>query len=127
LPEQVVKAQALVKGWLFYRLGAPQILIQGIAPQHCLGYWCTVAEFLELQADYMQILPRRLWLAPAQCLPDQVLERAALINEIQLSFERDSSPVLVATMSSDGDYLNETERYMVVPDDWAARAAQVIR
>jgi uncharacterized protein len=127
LPEQVVKAQALVKGWLFYRLGAPQIVIQGIAQQHCLGYWCTVAEFLKLQADYVQILPRRLWLAPAQCLPDQTIERAALINEIQLSFERDSSPVLVATMSSDGDYLNETERYMVVPDDWAARAAQVIR
>jgi uncharacterized protein len=127
LLQPVVKAQALVKGWLFYHLGAPQAVIQGIAAQHCRGHWCTLAEFLELQADYAQILPRRLWLAPAQCSPDQALDRATLIQEIRLSFERDSSPVMVAALSGDGDYLNEIERFMVVPDDWAARAAQVSR
>ncbi|CAN7433696.1 DUF1853 family protein [Pseudoduganella sp. LjRoot289] len=69
LPQPVDKAQALVKGWLFYPQGSPHAL-PGISPGHCLGYWCTLNEFAggrrgaALAGQRYVVMPRLQWLAP---------------------------------------------------------------
>ena len=69
LPQPVDRAQALVKGWLFYPQGSPHALA-GISPGHCLGYWSTLSEFAggrngAAQPDQQYVvMPRLQWLAP---------------------------------------------------------------
>jgi hypothetical protein len=69
LPQPVDKAQALVKGWLFYPQGSPHA-VAGISPGHCLGYWSTLSEFAGGRNGAAQpgqqyvVMPRLQWLAP---------------------------------------------------------------
>ncbi|WP_228895999.1 DUF1853 family protein [Pseudoduganella aquatica] len=69
LPQPVDRAQALVKGWLFYPQGSPHA-VAGISPAHCLGYWSTLSEFAAgrdgaAQPDQQYVvMPRLQWLAP---------------------------------------------------------------
>ena len=87
LPQPVDKAQALVKGWLFYPQGSPHALA-GISPGHCLGYWCTLGEFAGGRDGAAQpgqqyvVMPRLQWLAPLK-----VRAAAALAEET-----RDAAP-----------------------------------
>jgi hypothetical protein len=127
LPRPVLRARALVLGWLFYPAGraAP---IDGIAPLHCRGFWCALAEIKALEADAWVVLPRLQWLAPyqgdARGAGDTVLSRDGLQEALGLAFETARAPVLVAAVRQCDGMLVETARGFIVPDDWRARAAQ---
>lgn len=130
VPAPVDKAQALVKGWLFYHAteAAPQI--EGISPDHCRGHWRTHSEFAAAPGDQLIVMPRLQWLAPlrtpaarSETAPTPApLARSALLDLLAAKFVTDSSPVLVVTVRQEGGWLEEVERGFVVPDDWRARA-----
>ena len=125
LPKKVLAAQALIKGWLFYRQSQMAAgLIEGLAAEHCRGYWWTLSEIEQLAIPYALILPRLQWLAPAQCAPDAVMEKGDLREVLQRYFLGDNTPVMLAIMSKHGKVMQEFCRGMVVPDDWLARAGE---
>lgn len=125
LPQPVARAQALLKGWLFYHRHADQALaVPGIAAGHCRGFWCELAEFGMIEAPRALILPRLAWLAPARVSLDETLDRQGMRDALAEHFSRDSMPLLVAFMEEAGDAAIETARGFIVPDDWRARAEQ---
>jgi hypothetical protein len=125
LPRPVLRARALVKGWLFYPTGSVDPM-GGIAPLHCRGFWWALSETGALAADTWVILPRLQWLAPYQAeATQQVLTREGLQAALALQFETAAkAPVLVAAVRLCDGMLVETARGFIVPDDWRARAAQ---
>ena len=124
LPRPVLRARALVKGWLFYPAGSVDPM-GGIASVHCRGFWCALAEVGALAADAWVVLPRLEWLAPYQGQANgEVMDRAALQAALALEFETARAPVLVAAVRQCDGMLVETARGFIVPDDWRARAAQ---
>ncbi len=131
LPQAVASAQALVKGWLFYHHDDALLpLAIGLSQAHCRGFWCTLmeleAKLEELSAERLVILPRLSWLAPARVSPDAALDKSQLQGALAAQFSQSSMPVLVADLqqSKDGDYLLETSRGFIVPDDWPSKAHQ---
>jgi hypothetical protein len=123
LPRPVVRARALVKGWLFYPLGAGHGM-QGISVQHCRGFWCALGEVGRLEAQQFVLLPRLQWLAPYRCASNEgLLDRDALQASLAVQFEAVPMPVLVAAVREEGGGLVETGRGFIVPDNWRARAA----
>lgn len=128
LPQPVARAQALVKGWLFYHDdGALSPHPADVASGHCRGFWCALSEARRLGADRYLILPRLRWLAPAQALPEETIDRATLLDQLSAHFLQDSMPVLVALLRLDGDRAYEVERGFIVPDDWSSRAGDRVR
>ena len=124
LPRPVLRARALVKGWLFYPAGSAAPMA-GIAPIHCRGFWCPLAQVGALAEDAWVVLPRLKWLAPYQgAADDGVRSRAGLRKTLEITFDNFKAPVLVAAVRQGGAGLVETARGFVVPDDWRARAAQ---
>ncbi|MGO4381947.1 DUF1853 family protein [Pseudoduganella sp. RAF53_2] len=135
LPEPVVKAQALVKGWLFYEEGR-EWNIEGVSPGHCRGYWRTLSAQAAAEGERFVVMPRLQWLAPlkiaaarpalgeaAQLPPTPApLTRDELLQVLAEKFAIDPSPVMVATVAEADGWLVETERGFVVPDDWRDRA-----
>ncbi|HEY0584715.1 MAG TPA: DUF1853 family protein [Pseudoduganella sp.] len=129
-PAPVTKAQALVKGWLFYHTTEPAPRIEGISPDHCRGHWRTHSEQATAQGEQFIVMPRLQWLAPlrtpvarSENAPTPApLARAELLERLAEKFVTDPSPVLVATVQEEGGWLEEVERGFVVPDDWRARA-----
>ena len=119
LERPVIRARALVKGWLFYPAGGHQPM-GGISAQHCRGFWCALAEAAALEADRFVILPRMQWLAPYRGDgSDAVLGKDALLAALSGT----AMPSLVAAVrEEDGDII-ETARGFIVPDTWRARAA----
>ena len=125
LPKRVIAAKALIKGWLFYRnQRLSQMPIEGIAEDHCRGYWWTLEDIDRLTIPYFLILERLQWLAPAQTRHDMVMEQGQLHNAIFRHFQRDNAPVMLALMTKNGDVMQEYCRGMVVPNDWIARAGE---
>ena len=123
LQKKVVAAQALIKGWLFYpRAAKDQNLVEGLAPDHCRGYWWTLDEIGHLSISYAMILDRLQWLAPAQTRLDCVMEQDALHEVLRRHFQHDNSPVMLAIMHRRGDVMQEFCRGMIVSDDWPTRA-----
>jgi len=123
LPRPVVRARALVKGWLFYPLGA-QAGMGGISAQHCRGFWCACDDIGKLEEDRFVVLPRLQWLAPYRSEgPDLVLGRGQLQAALALQFDAVPMPVLVASVKEVEGVLVETGRGFIVPNDWRARAA----
>lgn len=123
LPEPVVEAKALIKGWLFYRDGnAAPALGLGVSPYHCCGFWRPCVETENLSFDAYAILPRLQWLAPARLPLSQVLNLTELRNRLQQQFRQDSMPVLVACLSAANGAATEVMRGFIVPDDWQIRA-----
>jgi uncharacterized protein len=126
LPQAVAAAQAMVKGWLFYRHGAVPPLA-GIAAAHCHGFWCTLDELPSLNAEHFVVLPRLQWLAPLKIDASAgVLSRAALHEKLRAQFSGTAipMPVLVASVRQDKDWLLEQDRGFIVPPAWRARAAE---
>jgi len=134
LDRPVVAAQALVKGWLFYPEGqAPRL--PGIGPGHCRGRWHTLSGFAAAMGERYIVMPRLQWLAPLQ-VPTQpasdgtmpptppAMSRTDLIPLLEQKFAVDRSPVMVAAVREEGEWLVEESRAFVVPDDWPERAAQ---
>ncbi|AXA91474.1 DUF1853 family protein [Massilia sp. YMA4] len=134
LPQPVIAAQALVKGWLFYPEGAAPPL-PGIGPGHCRARWHTLSGLAATAAERHIVMPRLQWLAPLQAparpardgsVPPTppALARAELLTVLEQKFAQDRSPVMVAAVREEGDWLVEQTRAFVVPDDWPQRAAE---
>lgn len=126
LPEPVVAAQALVKGWLFYHDGVPAKRVCGTSAAHCRGFWCALSEMEKLHAEWYAILPRLSWLAPARLPLQQAMNRQALHQVLAEHFAQDTMPVMVILLQQQGDMALETDRGFIVPDDWRTRAGQRI-
>lgn len=123
LPRPVVKARALVKGWLFYPLGA-KAGMGGISAQHCRGFWCACEEIGKLEEDQFVLLPRLQWLAPYRSESAELVQgRTGLQGALALQFDVVPMPVLVASVKEVEGVLVETGRGFIVPNDWRARAA----
>ena len=123
LPQPVTSAQALVKGWLFYREDDPsRAEALGVAPDHCHGFWRPYGELVRLDSAAYAILPRLQWLAPARLPASESIDMAELSNRLALHFQQDSIPVLVACLALNGNIALEVERGFIVPDDWQVRA-----
>ncbi|NUU00083.1 DUF1853 family protein [Herbaspirillum robiniae] len=138
LPEPVVSAQALVKGWLFYRDSpddqgdAPALPpAMGIEPRHCRGFWCDVGG-LQARAfppgTLFLLLPRLEWLAPARAPVSRGLDLPDLLTALAARFSLEEAPVMLAVCraSVTGEML-EVERGFIVPDGWERRAADSAR
>ncbi|TFW18022.1 DUF1853 family protein [Duganella callida] len=118
LPQPVGRAQALVKGWLFYPGvdGAPAM--QGISRRHCHGFWMSYEQARQLPEQPYAVMPRMQWLAPLKT-------RESLDKQTLLAALRDQpAPVMVAALKPEGDWLVEQHRGFIVPDAWRAQAAQ---
>lgn len=128
LPRPVVRAQALVKGWLFYPAGNWPAM-RGITADHCRGFWCALGELGELGAiagEAFVVLPKLQWLAPLRApAATPTLDRAQLGAALAGQFATAGAPVLVAIVRRRDGFIEEVERGFVVPDDWRARSAQV--
>ena len=139
LPGKVVKAQALVKGWLFYREQQPHESVPqsqmppdgiGLSPQHCCGFWCTLDQLAERPGDAFALLRRLRWLAPARVSASRVLSKTALLAHLRSYFEQETMPVMLACLQpagqSDGTeaVFFEAQRGFIVPNNWHERAVQ---
>ena len=123
LPRPVSKAQALVKGWLFYPPGTVAG-IDGLDPHHCRGAWCSASQLDKLAGDAFLPLPRMQWLAPARSADKAgLLTRPMLAAQVAAHFAATTMPMLVASMVEEGGAWIEAARTFIVPDDWQARAA----
>jgi hypothetical protein len=125
LPHPVLRARALVKGWLFYPLGGGAAM-PGISARHCRGFWCSLDEIDLLSGDAFLILPRLQWLPPFKAASATwLMNRAQLKAELQAQFEAASSPVLVASVHEQPGQVMEVERGFIVPNDWRERASRL--
>lgn len=125
LARPVLRAQALVKGWLFYPHDASAVAARrGIAPGHCRGFWCALDDIPMLPDGAFVILPKLQWLAPYRGADDaSVLTRAALSATLAAQFAASGNPVLVAQVRQAGGAAVETGRGFIVPAPWRALAA----
>src|SRR5690606_14285783 len=126
LPRPVAVAEALIKGWLFYRQGRQAREVPGVSPAHCRGSWCPLEEMEPVPGRLYAILPRLAWLAPARMALDQAMHRAAVRDSLARRFAAGGAPQLVALLEPDGAHARETSRVFVVPNDWGERAEQRI-
>lgn len=123
LPQPIATAQALVKGWLFYRGQTPRPeQPQGISAVHCYGFWCALEELENIAGDDFVVLPRLSWLAPARADHAQTLSRKQLQNALNHHFGDGGAPALVAIMAQRGGHMLEVDRGFIVPNDWHSRA-----
>ena len=123
LPQPVVAARALVKGWLFYPAGT-YAAMRGISAGHCRGFWCAREELDTLAGDRFLILPRLQWLAPFRASSATwMLDKAQLAAELDDHFAASDAPVLVSLVHEEPGNIVEFDRGFIVPDDWRERAA----
>nr|WP_038493625.1 DUF1853 family protein [Janthinobacterium agaricidamnosum] len=119
LPQPVERAQALVKGWLFYPGGTVPAM-EGISPRHNHGFWCALAQVAALSFERFIVMPKLLWLAPLKLTQGQVLSR----QELQAHLAGAAAPVMVAAVMQHDGWEVEAARGFVVPDDWQRQAAE---
>ncbi|MGK5079379.1 DUF1853 family protein [Janthinobacterium sp. HLX7-2] len=115
LAQPVRAAQALVKGWLFYAIGAAPGM-DGISQEHGHGFWCTPAQ---LPQQRYVVLPRLQWLAPYKGREMEVFDASALRAQL---FDL-AQPVLVASVDNIAGWEVERTRGFIVPDTWTEQAA----
>jgi len=130
LRQPVSRAQALVKGWLFYgetteAASVPAAL--GISEQHCRGFWCELSALDVSDGDRYLVLPRLEWLAPARALAGKTLSGAQLREAVQLLFSETLAPVMIAVCDVEDGVALERRRGFLVPDDWRSKAAQRVQ
>ena len=128
LPKSIDQAQALLRGWLFYRRGE-EIPSQrlGIEKNHCRGWWCTLEEIDTHLGMTCAVLPRLAWLAPARMTDEEVLSRSQLQEQLRVHFQDDPMPVMVASLIREEDVWLESDRGFIVPDDWQGKAGKKLR
>lgn len=124
LPTQIVRAQALIKGWMFYRVDEPAEVDAGLSAEHCRGFWYTHTEAQTLHAACYVLLPRLSWLAPAQVSADEALGQGSFLSALAHHFLNDTTPVLIAQCAVVNGHAQEISRGFIVPDDWRERAGQ---
>jgi len=95
--------QVYSRGYLFYRLGAPQQACSALNPKHARGVWLPMNELNHLpDADYLP-LPRWRWLALARFFPEDIaLRRTGLIAALLRHWQAEPIPraVLIAQLDS---------------------------
>lgn len=127
LSQALAGAQALIKGWLFYRAGeVPELPCAGLSAAHCRGFWCALEETDDLPQGQYAVLPRLDWLAPASVALAECIDRNRLQETLAAYYRANSTPVLVARLSVQGELALETERGFVAPNDWRQRACERI-
>ncbi len=123
LPRPLAAAQALVKGWLFYRRSdtgpGPET---GIAATHCRGWWCVLSELPAHVGAKLGLLSRLEWLAPVRLPAERVLSPQQAAEQLAQAFATDGMPVMVASLVPDGDAWVEADRGFVVPEQWQLEA-----
>ena len=125
LPQPVARAQALVKGWLFYPGGEGAAAMSGISQPHCHGDWITLRQADDLAGDCYAIMPRLHWLAPLKMQADgAAMNKRELLAALREHMAQLAAPVMVADLRQEGGWLVERRRGFVVPDDWRSQAAQ---
>jgi len=120
------KAQAFIKGYLFYHASAPgKFAVNGVSAAHLSGWWVrhTRESLPQASADSRWIIqPRLRWLAPAR-LPDDadVMVHATLIDKLDERFSAGPEAVLVFEMkrAATGGW-HEISRGFVVCSNWPA-------
>jgi uncharacterized protein len=123
LPQALSAAQALIKGWLFYRADTVAACsARGLSETHCRGFWCALDELDMLHGDCFALLPRLDWLAPAKLDAADCMDLAVLRDTLSTYFLQNSTPLLVALMTIKDGVALESERGFIVPDDWRSRA-----
>ncbi len=128
LPQPLVAAQALVKGWLFYRRSdAAPCSDTGISPAHCRGWWCTLSELDAHAGSHLALLSRLEWMSPARLSDDRVLSPQQAMQRLAQGFASDGMPVMAASLQRDGDAWVESDRGFVVPDSWQLEALRRTR
>ncbi|WP_051516921.1 DUF1853 family protein [Herbaspirillum sp. RV1423] len=129
LSQPVARAQALVKGWLFYREATtpPLPSALGISIAHCSGFWCELSALDQDDASHYLILPRLEWLAPARAEAGMALSGAQLRDAVATLFEETLAPVMIAVCDLAGDVVLECRRGFIVPDDWQEKATQRVQ
>jgi len=130
LTQAVTRAQALVKGWLFYSESTEVATVPaalGISAQHCRGFWCEMSALQASDGDRYLVLPRLEWLAPARVAAGKTLSGAQLREAVQLLFNETLAPVMIAVCDVEGDAALERRRGFLVPDDWRGKAAQRVQ
>lgn len=132
LPQPVLHAKALIKGWLFYhRDDGSALASSGVAATHCRGFWGTLNEFEQFQDASFTVLPRLSWLAPARVPFDTCMDRQQMGQWLSEHFSKDPMPVMLALIRAEQECFDggermgwETARGFIVPDDWRARAGE---
>jgi hypothetical protein len=124
LPQPVARAQALVKGWLFYPHIADAATMEGISQPHCNGFWMTLSQAQNLPDGHYTIMPRLHWLAPLKSPADAAMRKLELLAALADQMAQLSAPVMVTSMREKGEWLVEQRRGFIVPDDWHEQAAQ---
>ena len=125
LPQPVDRAQALVKGWLFYPADAAVQTMQGISQPHCSGFWMPLEQAEKLEGERFIIMPRLDWLAPLKApLSSSAMTKPELLAALRDQMAQLSAPIMVAAMREEQGWLVEARRGFIVPDDWRAQAAQ---
>lgn len=126
LPFPLLRSQALVKGWLFYRamdIGRSASVVDGVSERHCRGYIWTLRDLQEMPESEGVILQRLEWLAPAQLSCDAVFGKEELLTQIKSHFSISTAPVLLATTVTQDGIAREVRRGMLIPDDWWDQAS----
>jgi hypothetical protein len=127
LPKPIRRAQALIKGWLFYQ-GTATRSPAGISSAHCRGFWCDVKMLRPASEEQFLILQRLAWLAPAKVGTDALLDAGQLRQALREAFAHvDAAPVLIARMERLGNEWLEQDRGFIVPEDWKSRSRNWIR
>lgn len=131
LSQPVTHAQALVKGWLFYRdaiaAATPLPSGLGISSGHCRGFWCELSALdLSLSEHYL-VLPRLEWLAPARAPAAEALSAEQLHEAVSRVVAETLAPVMIAVCDLSGDFVLERQRGFIVPDDWRGKAVQRVQ
>ena len=124
LPQPVARAQALVKGWLFYPDSTGAAAMDGISQPHCNGFWMTLSQAQNLPDGHYSIMPRLHWLAPLKSTTDAGMSKLELRAALGDQMAQVVAPVMVAALRQEGEWLVEQARGFIVPDDWHAQAEQ---
>ena len=124
LPQPVARAQALVKGWLFYPDSSGAAAMDGISQPHCNGFWMTLSQAQNLPDGHYSIMPRLHWLAPLKSTTDAGMSKLELLAALGDQMAQVVAPVMVAALRQEGKWLVEQARGFIVPDDWHAQAEQ---
>jgi len=128
------KAQAFIKGYLFYHASSPnQLPVRGVSAAHLCGWWARHAiEALPQTsaASRWVVLPRLRWLAPVRLASihlasDQLATETAVMNLSQLNlmlsqhFCLSKEALLICELAgSEGGEWHEISRGFVVCDTW---------
>lgn len=118
------KAQAYIKGYLFYHVSTPEKLaVPGISAAHLTGWWArhSSEQLPQRSAESSWIIqPRLRWLAPARLTEDVgVLTRSELNIWLDKHFSQDADAVLIFEMEqlAIGGW-RECSRGFVVCSSW---------